>query len=45
VIDPNPEAIVRIAHRITALVLADHLGRALGARKSSAPSPDVKRSI
>lgn len=44
VIVPTADAIVPIAHRITALILADHLGRALGAHKSSTPSPDMKRS-
>jgi hypothetical protein len=39
VIDPTPDALVPIAHRITALILADHLGRALAARKSSSPTP------
>ena len=37
VIEPTPDAIIPITHRITALILADHLGRALGARKSSTP--------
>jgi len=32
-------AIVPVTHRITALILADHLGRALGARRSSTSSP------